>query len=1008
MAEYDDTDQLYADPEVSPYDDSDVMSPMQALLGGAFGTVTPEGKAQASKIFGELYQGRGKYHDSEQAAYDDYEAQAQQAREVLRKAREVLAAKKVPSTRWLEMAQGFGRPTRTGAFGESLSNYATARIPGRQQEAAWDQARDQQLLGFDTGMSTIDQQLALQRLKLLQAQRGADDKLMTEAMKLMGKPTPLAGQNQTPASMAEKDLNRAYIKDYVSFIQNDAPNASADIAALEAAQNALTGVHLDKNGQPVQGKPSDTLSGPIVGLVPKIMRDVILPKSSETQENVESVAQKSMRVIMGPQFTEGEGLRLLARVYNPRFEEDVNARRVGRLLKQLKTAYNEKVRAARYFETNGTMKGYKGRKVWTMSMFDPDIPVGKSPLDAAMDEAGAVLGGDKPARPAAAAAPEPDEGQEEIDINSLMPAHARGGRIKKYAEGGIVKGNFPDGRPRFQMPDGKIIRANPGQTYDEVLQIYTTATGRAPTRPGLPPQEIPARDDVPAEQDDDDIVDPVAPAAAAAPPDDQSVLPDLAQGAGESLAGAGAAVAANAVANRLPGIRASTPEKRVIDMMAERRLTPQMLAAQVRGLQRQGVPAMALDVGDPAVRALAESSLQESGGPNATEMLRRLRDRAAGQHERTSDQINTALKPDPYFEQLDKLHDNLYTNAAPLYEAAYKAHPAMQTQVLGELLSTPDGKKAVKNALRIMRNEGKKIGAADVTGMVRSPSLEFLDYVKRGLDQSIVTEEGSGANYKATPLGKSMRELRTKLVTELDTSTTDKKGKSLYAEARAQYAGDLEVLDALETGRSDYLKMAPDEAARKVKKMSFAEKDALRTGVAQGLFERIGTPSTDVNAARKVIGSPEMRKRLRPLFDNDKQYQLFETALTKEMELHDASKSTIAAGERGLAKHVGPQPNLFQRAASKAPRLGLASPIMWAMQLIRNTAKTDEKQFDAALKHLKAATPEELMDLEKFQGKFNRRVNRRGRAGKAAAVGAVLGAGAKAYEMATEDEDDAE
>lgn len=1001
----DDLDQMYEDNEVSPYDEDDTMSPLQMMMQGAYGTVTPEGKAKASEIFGNLYDHRSEYDNSEQKAYQDYEAQAQAAREVLRKARDVLAAKKTPSTKWLEMAAGFGSPTRTGAFGESLGNYAKARIPGRQQETAWEQNRDSQVLGFDTGMSSIDQQLALQRLALQQKRRGADDKLMIEAMKIMGKPTPM---RTTPQQNQERDLNRAYLKDYVEFMQTGAPNAAADISALKAAQGALTGVHTDpKTGLPVQGKPSDTLSGPIVGLVPKIVRDLILPKSSETQENVESVAQKSMRVIMGPQFTEGEGLRLLARVYNPRFEEGVNAKRVGRLLRQLQIGYNEKVRAARYFEDHHhSLAGYKGRKVWTLSMFDPDVPEGQSPLDAMAKEAESILdmGGDQGATPQGGP-PAPDEGQEEIDIESLMPAHAKGGKVRKYAEGGIVEGNFPDGRPRFRMPDNKVIKGRPGMTYEQVLEIYTNATGTAPTRPGLPPQQIPSRDDVPQDEPR-----PAIPPQEQALPAEEPLGDTLDNPVAAGATGAGIAVGTD-VADRLidrvvPGRRINNPQRRVIDMMSERNLSPQQLATEVRKMQASGIPGMAMDAGPPAVRAMANDALTGSGGPQATEALRRIRDRQEQAPTRTMDQINSGLAPDEYFDELDKLKDKLYTQAAPLYEAAYKAHPAVPSKVLGDILSTPDGKVAVKNALRLMRNSGKKIGKADAVGMIRSPSLEFLDNVKRGFDQLISKEEGAGASHQSTPLGKSLRDLRGRLVTELDTATAGKKGGSLYAKARAQYSGDLEVLEALKLGREDFIKMQPPEVKRLVDKMSFAEKDALRTGVAQKLFEQIEAPSGEVNAARKVIGSPAMRKRLELIFDSPKKFELFETTLQKEMELYEASKSSMAAGEQGLARHVGKQPTMFQRLVSKVPRLGIGSPTMWGLQFARNMTSKDEKKLEEVIRLLKSSTPDELQDLEKFEGKFNRRVGRRGRTGKAALAGAAIGAGAAGVNMLMGDDDE--
>lgn len=1007
---YEDEEDIYTEDE-----GQGMVSPLQMLMMG-YSTVTPEGKAKATEVFGDLYGKRTQYDEDEQSAYDEYEAQARAARETLRKAREVLAAKKTPSTRYLEMARGFGAPTRAGSFAESISNYAGERIPGRQREAEWESERDKQLLGFDQGMSEIDQQLAMNKLKMRQLRRGADDKLMIEAMKIMGKPMPGAGK-KTPRQETQGSLDKAYAKDYLAFIQGGAAEADKHVNELKRAKEILV-------GDPAKGtKGTDMVSGPVIGIVPKVLRDIFLPKSSETQENVESTVQSSLKEILGHQFTEREGRDLLARTYNPRFEEPINARRVASLINRIERAYSEKVKAAQYFEQHGTLEGYKGKVSWSMDDFNVDIPEDDDPAAIAESLLGTAPSPRQPMRaPAPAQQPvAPDEGMEEIDIEMLLPAQARGGAVKKFAEGGPVQGDFPDGRPRFRMPDGKVIRARPGDDYETVLQIYTNATGTAPTRPGLPPQQIPPREGM--EQVPPDLAAPPQPQprppmmAAQAEEEPPSYI-DVAMGEAPSAIGYTAAGAAGAgigdklltaTGDRLiPGRRETPAQRRVLEMMAEQRRSPADVVAGVRQQQKMGIPAMAMD--DPALRATADNVLPETGLQNSSEILRRLNERAEGAGERAMDQVNQGLKPDPYFDQLEKLRDNLYTNSKPLYQQAYAANPAVQSKVLPQLLNTPDGKKAVKMALRIMRNEGKKIGKQDAMGMVTKPSLEFLDYVKRGMDQLITKEEGSGANYQATELGKSMRSLRNALRDELDAATTPAKGESLYKKAREQYAGDLEVLDALQAGRQDFTKVQPPELQRLVDEMSFAEKDAFRTGVAQALFEQIESPTGDFNAARKVIGSPAMRKKLRVLFDTDKQYQLFETALKREAELYELDKKSVRRAEAGQEQHAQPKPGRAKRIAKHIPRLGIGSPAMWALQFIRNNSEATEKQMDEVLGYMKSSTPEELADLESKLGpKYSRRLSRKGRAAKTAVAGALAGA---AYKVATgaepEDEDDAE
>lgn len=996
-------------------DDTAQLSPLSMLMGAGFNTVTPEGKAKATEVFGDLYSKRSGYDTAEQDAYNNYEARAQEARQVLQRAREALAAKKTPTTKWLEMAKGFGSSTRTGSFGESVANYASARIPGRQQEEAYESGRDKDLLGLDTGMNQIDQTLATQRIKMQQLRKAADDKLMIESMKIMGKPTPAAkAPPRTLEDRATEKLDAAYAKDYLEW--NQGGSAEAD-KQLRQAEGALTNMG-----------SSNKISGPVVGLIPKWARDLFLPKASETQEAVESTIQGTLRQILGAQYTQVEGENLLARTYNPRLDEKINARRAQRLIGMLKQAKSDKDAIADYYETHGSLKGYRGRiRPYSISEFEPENGAAddiENPFMSIYNEAKDLvgIGGKKPtaARPAAQAQP-PAQSQGDMFWEDGEPAKARGGKVG-YAEGGQVQ--LPDGRKLFTMPDGKTMNVPPQVSYTQALQRWQSMTGAAMPDPdmGLPPQVIPPREGVP-----NLAMQQVANQAPQAPPQELPQAP-LGQeeqapegpGAGEMAFDAGAAALGGAAGARvvdrvgqgtrdmLPGQAPTPGQRRVMDVMQDKALTPAQLRTNLAAIQRSGVPGMMLDT-DPSMRALSESALSQSGGPNATEALRRLQARQGAAGDRVSEVVNQGLKPDEFFDQQEKLKDSLYTNAKPLYDAAYAKHPAIQSSVLPEILSTPDGKKAVKAALRIMRNEGKKIGKADAVGMVRAPSLEFLDKVKQGFDQIITQEEGSGVNYKATPLGSSMRKVRDRLRDELDTSTTDAKGNSLYKQAREQYSGDLEVLDALRAGREDFHKLAPKQVEKMVGGMSFAEKDAFRTGAAQRLFETIESPTADTNPAQRVIGSDAMRKRLRPLFDTDAQFRLFETAMDREQEIFQESKGTINRARAGQAASVEPKPGFVQRMFSNVPRLGLKSPVAWALKLVSNATKRPDDEYDEIAKYMKSATPDELADFDRhITKKLARQVSRTGRRGKVGMAGAAVGAGTALAHDLIGDDDDAE
>jgi hypothetical protein len=145
-----------------------------------------------------------------------------------------------------------------------------------------------------------------------------------------------------------KAVDEAFAKDYVQFkAGGGAQDAQKQIAQLQDVSKALK-------------EPTNQLTGPVRGRLPDAVRSVTNPNAVAMRERVEEVVQRSLRAILGAQFTEKEGERLIARAYNPSLSQDENAIRVNRLLTQLQDAYKVKAEAADYFEKNGTLSGWQG------------------------------------------------------------------------------------------------------------------------------------------------------------------------------------------------------------------------------------------------------------------------------------------------------------------------------------------------------------------------------------------------------------------------------------------------------------------------------------------------------------------------------------------------------------------------------------------------------------------------------------------------------------------------
>jgi hypothetical protein len=339
------------------------------------------------------------------------------------------------------------------------------------------------------------------------------------------------------------------------------------------------------------------------------------------------------------------------------------------------------------------------------------------------------------------------------------------------------------------------------------------------------------------------------------------------------------------------------------------------LAENMRAGARGPVPNQETiaDVLGPRGQATAQAALAQPDLKSQA-FAKQLQQRQAGTAERVTDMINQGLAPStPFGDEQKRLLTALKTNAKPLYDQAYQQFPEIQSQELYSILKTKPGKAAAKKAAQLMQMDGQLVGKPDVLGMVKKPSLQFLDYVKRALDDQVSGARRSGNNNEARLLGG----MRDRLVNELDTATTLPIGGSPYQAARQQYQSDAEVLDALNDGLKEFPKLTPEQVRAKVGAMSFAAKDAYRSGVAEHLFRQIGNTGGG-NPALAVIGTSNLRDKVAALFDDPKKAQAFIGNLQREGEMFSRTRGLLNQGARGVRMAVQPGPGIGSTIAKAA------------------------------------------------------------------------------------------
>ena len=154
-----------------------------------------------------------------------------------------------------------------------------------------------------------------------------------------------AGLNLSPG---QKKLDETFAAGLVDYMKGSA-DTEKQIDQLGLALNTL---QTTKDGS-ITGKRVAALdaSGKLA---------YVDPEAQAVYDQVTEVVQRNLRLVLGAQFTEREGERLIARAYNPALGQEENARRVKALMTQIKTAHEVQKQMVTYFnDNNGSLKGYE-------------------------------------------------------------------------------------------------------------------------------------------------------------------------------------------------------------------------------------------------------------------------------------------------------------------------------------------------------------------------------------------------------------------------------------------------------------------------------------------------------------------------------------------------------------------------------------------------------------------------------------------------------------------------
>jgi len=208
----------------------------------------------------------------------------------------------------------------------------------------------------------------------------------------------------------------------------------------------------------------------------------------------------------------------------------------------------------------------------------------------------------------------------------------------------------------------------------------------------------------------------------------------------------------------------------------------------------------------------------------------------------------------------------------------------------------PQFQDAYQKARRIAALEGVNlpVSAADIE-RVGGFDLRTLDYVKRGLDDVLFTGKQPGSGIGRTELGL-LKERRTEFVNALD-----QVGPKSYKQARQVFAGQTEILNALENGQN-FTRFSPDELKRSFGGLSDAEKDAFRAGVFDSVKENINKGADGADALRRVWTNPQKRDQLR-IIVGEKNWGDLQNSLAREKIIRQTDVK-MAGGSQTMGRQL--------------------------------------------------------------------------------------------------------
>jgi len=350
----------------------------------------------------------------------------------------------------------------------------------------------------------------------------------------------------------------------------------------------------------------------------------------------------------------------------------------------------------------------------------------------------------------------------------------------------------------------------------------------------------------------------------------------------------------------------------------------------IRRKQELGDMAMPGELGDQKTIGLTQRAVIES--PDSLAQARTaVGQRREGMSARVKESARELFGDRPsILESLDEITARQSALSSDAYKEAYKYDIIgnLDDELL-EIMNRPAIRNRMKSVLENLRNGGKPIPEMEKIVMQGDdfiftkeafPNMEALDLMKRELDRQVNTAFRNGAVD-----AHSMKIARNALRDKLDNMNP------AYKDARAVFAGDAELADAILEGEKILTKKGR-EVQEYVRKLNPSQKEAYLTGVMEAITEKMNAARNGTLSSFNFLETDKVKNKLRLLFpptrDGADMLENFFRALQKERDLAFGEGLIVGGSQTAMRQHGG---DLLRRQAGRSGAMDIAtSPVRGA------------------------------------------------------------------------------